>query len=179
MTPPRGSSMTTWHYRCGPELLKAEEFSTKCWKEGLGEKVENARALTRPYASCTMNFIGRLAQRLERSVYTRKVVRSNRTVPTTYPQQNKGRPFFAPEAIAAFWCRLSELCPCQGKGSSNFAASLRTSLLRRLHGRRVGPRATAPNFPDPVPLSHRRFDSARRKNKRQTRPAASRYRSRT
>ena len=29
-----------------------------------------------------MNFIGRLAQRLERSVYTRKVVRSNRTVPT-------------------------------------------------------------------------------------------------
>src|SRR2546421_8178155 len=82
MTPPRGSSMTTWHYRCGPELLKAEEFSTKCWKEGLGEKVENARALTRPYASCTMNFIGRLAQRLERSVYTRKVVRSNRTVPT-------------------------------------------------------------------------------------------------
>src|SRR6266478_6844196 len=21
MTPPRGSSMTTWHYRCGPELL--------------------------------------------------------------------------------------------------------------------------------------------------------------
>src|ERR1700746_514740 len=51
-------------------------------EEGLGEKVGNARALTRPYASCTMNFIGRLAQRLERSVYTRKVVRSNRTVPT-------------------------------------------------------------------------------------------------
>src|SRR5438034_8679512 len=21
MTPPRGSSMTTWHYRCGPEFL--------------------------------------------------------------------------------------------------------------------------------------------------------------
>ena len=33
-------------------------------------------------ASCTMNSVGRLAQRLERSVYTRKVVRSNRTVPT-------------------------------------------------------------------------------------------------
>ncbi len=32
-----------------------------------------------------MNFIGRLAQRLERSVYTRKVVRSNRTVPTIPP----------------------------------------------------------------------------------------------
>lgn len=31
-----------------------------------------------------MNFIGRLAQRLERSVYTRKVVRSNRTVPTIF-----------------------------------------------------------------------------------------------
>lgn len=39
-------------------------------------------ALTPSRASCTMNFIGRLAQRLERSVYTRKVVRSNRTVPT-------------------------------------------------------------------------------------------------
>ena len=39
-------------------------------------------ALTPRIASCTMNFIGRLAQRLERSVYTRKVVRSNRTVPT-------------------------------------------------------------------------------------------------
>ena len=31
-----------------------------------------------------MNFVGRLAQRLERSVYTRKVVRSNRTVPTIF-----------------------------------------------------------------------------------------------
>src|SRR5437016_6350841 len=29
-----------------------------------------------------MIYVGRLAQRLERSVYTRKVVRSNRTVPT-------------------------------------------------------------------------------------------------
>ena len=40
------------------------------------------RALTVSAASCTMNCVGRLAQRLERSVYTRKVVRSNRTVPT-------------------------------------------------------------------------------------------------
>lgn len=40
-------------------------------------------ALTLFNASGTMNFCGRLAQRLERSVYTRKVVRSNRTVPTT------------------------------------------------------------------------------------------------
>jgi hypothetical protein len=31
-----------------------------------------------------MNSVGRLAQRLERSVYTRKVVRSNRTVPTIF-----------------------------------------------------------------------------------------------
>jgi hypothetical protein len=31
-------------------------------------------------------FVGRLAQRLERSVYTRKVVRSNRTVPTIVTQ---------------------------------------------------------------------------------------------
>ncbi len=37
-------------------------------------------------ASCTMNCVGRLAQRLERSVYTRKVVRSNRTVPTIRAQ---------------------------------------------------------------------------------------------
>src|SRR5580704_11447903 len=33
-----------------------------------------------------MNCVGRLAQRLERSVYTRKVVRSNRTVPTIRAQ---------------------------------------------------------------------------------------------
>ena len=47
----------------------------------LGKK-ERTHALTPSQASGTMNFIGRLAQRLERSVYTRKVVRSNRTVPT-------------------------------------------------------------------------------------------------
>ena len=41
-------------------------------------------ALTPHIASCTMSFIGRLAQRLERSVYTRKVVRSIRTAPTIY-----------------------------------------------------------------------------------------------
>lgn len=40
-------------------------------------------ALTLVDACGTMNWLGRLAQRLERSVYTRKVVRSNRTVPTT------------------------------------------------------------------------------------------------
>ncbi len=45
--------------------------------------MEEIRALTPSHASGTMNFCGRLAQRLERSVYTRKVVRSNRTVPTT------------------------------------------------------------------------------------------------
>src|ERR1700730_18660905 len=39
--------------------------------------------LTLRGASCTMNLLGRLAQRLEHSVYTRKVVRSNRTLPTT------------------------------------------------------------------------------------------------
>jgi hypothetical protein len=39
-------------------------------------------ALTLLAACGTMNLVGRLAQRLERSVYTRKVVRSNRTVPT-------------------------------------------------------------------------------------------------
>ena len=42
------------------------------------------RALTLLFGSCTMVSGGRLAQRLERSVYTRKVVRSNRTVPTIY-----------------------------------------------------------------------------------------------
>lgn len=49
-------------------------------------------ALTPSRASCTMNFIGRLAQRLERSVYTRKVVRSNRTVPTITSKQLALRP---------------------------------------------------------------------------------------
>ena len=42
--------------------------------------------LTLRAASCTMGVVGRLAQRLERSVYTRKVVRSNRTVPTIRAQ---------------------------------------------------------------------------------------------
>jgi hypothetical protein len=51
-------------------------------KLGVGKFVH---ALTLPAASCTMNRYGRLAQRLERSVYTRKVVRSNRTVPTIVP----------------------------------------------------------------------------------------------
>jgi hypothetical protein len=49
-------------------------------------QVPPASALTLGAASCTMNCVGRLAQRLERSVYTRKVVRSNRTVPTIRAQ---------------------------------------------------------------------------------------------
>ena len=51
----------------------------------VAQKTETpADALTLRAPSCTMKqeLVGRLAQRLERSVYTRKVVRSNRTVPT-------------------------------------------------------------------------------------------------
>jgi hypothetical protein len=40
------------------------------------------RSLTVDKASGTMKCVGRLAQRLERSVYTRKVIRSNRILPT-------------------------------------------------------------------------------------------------
>src|SRR6266480_6221006 len=29
MTPPQGSSMTTWHYRCGPELLSPAQAFRK------------------------------------------------------------------------------------------------------------------------------------------------------
>jgi hypothetical protein len=39
-------------------------------------------ALTLPGSSYTMTEVGRLAQRLERSVYTRKVEGSNPSVPT-------------------------------------------------------------------------------------------------
>lgn len=48
-----------------------------------------------------MTFYGRLAQRLERSVYTRKVVRSNRTVPTTPLSLHPGptRPAQPPDTL--------------------------------------------------------------------------------
>ena len=46
-------------------------------------------ALTRGYASGTMH-VGRLAQRLERPVYTRKVECSNHSLPTTSAHQNAG-----------------------------------------------------------------------------------------
>ena len=51
------------------------------FREGF-EKQRISRALTLSLPFLYDEFIGRLAQRLERSVYTRKVVRSNRTVPT-------------------------------------------------------------------------------------------------
>src|SRR5947207_7745493 len=54
MTPPRGSSMTTWHYRCGPELLILENeqrhlrtIRRDCSK--CGSSVDRA---TRRYRKC-------------------------------------------------------------------------------------------------------------------------------
>jgi hypothetical protein len=53
-----------------------------------------------------LELVGRLAQRLERSVYTRKVVRSNRTVPTTVTLQP-----FSGDVV-----QLVRTLPCHGRG---------------------------------------------------------------
>jgi hypothetical protein len=47
-----------------------------------GSKRASTDCVDAAYRFLYDNLKGRLAQRLERSVYTRKVVRSNRTVPT-------------------------------------------------------------------------------------------------
>ena len=75
----------------------AEKQSGGSWKpEVFSEQGENFGllfdALTLRVASCRMKRVGRLAQRLEHSAYTRKVVRSNRTLPTTsdiYPPRGR------------------------------------------------------------------------------------------
>jgi hypothetical protein len=66
------------------------------------------RALTLCMASCTMKCVGRLAQRLERSVYTRKVVRSNRTVPTICAQYRI--------TLSGDVVQLVRTLPCHGRG---------------------------------------------------------------
>src|SRR5213080_384128 len=55
-----------------------------------------------------MIYVGRLAQRLERSVYTRKVVRSNRTVPTI---RELHRFTFSGDVV-----QLVRTLPCHGRG---------------------------------------------------------------
>ena len=52
-----------------------------------------------------MNRVGRLAQRLEHSVDTRKVVRSNRTLPTTSDIYPRG------DVV-----QLVRTLPCHGRG---------------------------------------------------------------
>jgi hypothetical protein len=71
-------------------------------------QVPPAGALTLGAASCTMNCVGRLAQRLERSVYTRKVVRSNRTVPTIRVQHRI--------TLSGDVVQLVRTLPCHGRG---------------------------------------------------------------
>ena len=71
-------------------------------------QVPPASALTLGAASCTMNCVGRLAQRLERSVYTRKVVRSNRTVPTIRAQHRI--------TLSGDVVQLVRTLPCHGRG---------------------------------------------------------------
>ena len=58
-----------------------------------------------------MNSNGRLAQRLERSVYTRKVVRSNRTVPTTSIRSNPETWVRSCEETPPLSLALDELLP--------------------------------------------------------------------
>jgi hypothetical protein len=77
-------------HRCAlrPDSAINSEIGTEVHRlkrgvDGVSLRVDSSRL----FLYDELELVGRLAQGLERSVYTRKVVRSNRTVPTTVTLQ--------------------------------------------------------------------------------------------
>jgi hypothetical protein len=102
-----------------------------------------------------MKCAGRLAQRLERSVYTRKVVRSNRTVPTICAQYRT--------TLSGDVVQLVRTLPCHGRGRE-FESRRPRHIFKHLHETRekiwvrLGP-ISQRNTPPAVPSLERILES--------------------